>query len=300
MSRTVSAGTICPGCHSHDVKVYPASQHTGITIVGCRTCGLRALADPSIMDVTPEQAAATDAAYNYAAYVSVMRESATEDDRVRVLTRLEQMMKDRRTPSLFDLGAGDGRFCDHARGFGFEVTGNELSAEAVALAKERYDVDLSLGTLDDVGFEHAHDVLTMWCVLAHVQDVDGLLSGVHRLLKPGGVLYLQTPRFSVADRAGVSALSMSGGRLSKLVDTRISTKHWMLHTARSITALLERHGFADVQAMPQARFSLTSDFYLRSLGLPDKMVGPTSKAMDFAIERGAVPRIVLDVYARKA
>lgn len=264
----------------------------------CRLCGLRALADRSALHGNPE--AGDDSDYNYAAYVSVMRESATVSDRERVLAHLDALTRGREGRSLFDLGAGDGLFCDHARKFGFEVAGNELSVEAIRLAQERYDVSLALGTLDELGLEDAHDVLTMWCVLAHVEDVDGLVSDAHRLLKPGGVMYLQTPRFSAIDHAAAAAVQASKGRMSRLLDVRISEKHWQLHTVRSITALLARHGFVDIQAVPRARFSLTTDFYLRAFGMPDRFVGPASRAMDYAIERGAAPRIVLDVYARKA
>lgn len=294
----VEVTTPCPACGSGHVSLLPPSQVTGNQVIRCRMCGLRALTDRSGLQLNPE--AGDDADYDYAAYVGVMRESATVSDRERVLARLEEMTRGRPGRSLFDLGAGDGLFCDHARRFGFEVAGNELSVEAVELAKERYDVPLALGTLDELALEDAHDVLTMWCVLAHVEDVDGLLSDAHRLLKPGGVMYLQTPRFSAVDHAAAAALRASKGRMSKLVDVRISEKHWQLHTARSITALLARHGFVDVQAFPRARFSLTTDFYLRAFGMPDRFVGPASRAMDYAIERGAAPRIVLDVYARKA
>lgn len=299
VSVQTSVETSCPACRSGRLRHLPHSRITGRQVLACRTCGLRALADRAALRLRPEGPSADNLEYDYAAYVSVMRESATVADRERVLTRLEQLTRGRPERSLFDLGAGDGLFCSQARDFGFAAVGNELSPEAVNLAKERYDVALSLGTLDELGLENAHDVLTMWCVLAHVEDNDGLLADSFRLLKPGGVLYLQTPRFTAADWAAAAALMMSNGRAPGLVDARISEKHWQLHTPRSIAALLRRHGFVDVQAIPRARFSLTSDFYLRSFGMPERFVGPASRAMDYAIERGAAPRIVLDVYARK-
>lgn len=295
-----AAAQACPACRSSDVKTYPASWNTGIQLLGCRVCGLRALADKTALTLSADETDAKNAAYDYEAYLGTKRESADGPDRDQILTRLAAMTRDRPERTLFDLGAGDGKFCDQARGYGFGVGGNEVSPEAVELARERHGVELALGTLDQLALEDAHDVVTMWCVLAHVPDADGLLADVHRLLKPGGVLYLQTPRYSVLDRAAMTAMEMSSGRVSKFVDARVVDKHWMLHTVRSITAMLARHGFVDIEAVPRARFSLTSDFYLRAFGMPDRLVGPVSRAADFAIDRGAVPRIVLDVYARKA
>ena len=83
------------------------------------------------------------------------------------------------------------------------------------------------------------------------------------------------------------------------MDRRVANHHWQLHTTRSIETLLARHGFADVRAVPQARYSLSSAMYLSSLGFPNRLAAATGRVMDVAIAHGPVPRIVLDVFARK-
>ena len=288
----------CPACLSNDVVLFPASRKTGRRVLGCRACGLRAWAERSTYSHDMEDPAGA-LTFDYEGYVQAKREGAMEDAWDDAIKMLGELLAGRPDLNLFDVGAGDGKFLDLARKNGFGVGGNELHAGAVELAKSRYDVDLMLGELPELGLENAYDALTMWCVLAHVEDVDSLVEDCFKLLKPGGLMYLQTPRWTVVDRMALAALKSSSGRFTRIVDRRVAEHHWQLHTTRSMVALLERHGFRDVQAIPKARYSLKSSMYLNSLGMPARLARPTGFAMDTAIKHGPVPRIVLDVFARK-
>jgi hypothetical protein len=144
------------------------------------------------------------------------------------------------------------------------------------------------------------DAVTMWCVLAHTNDGPGMVAGAADLLKPGGILFVQTPHRTFADRLFIGAKSATQGRVSRLSDRRLAVHHRILHTRRSITALLERHGFVDIEVQPQARYSLSSEAYLASMRTPSWALGPASKVMDLAVQSPLAPRIVLDVRARKA
>lgn len=202
---------------------------------------------------------------------------------------------------VYDIGAGDGEFLALARDeYGFRVGGNDILEGAVLTAKKRYAVDLDLGDLSTLEDRAKVDAVTMWCVLAHTSDADGMVSGVASILKPGGRLFIQTPHRTAADRAFIGAKNVSGGRWSRLSDRRLAVHHRMLHTSRSVTALLQRHGFTDIEVTPKARYSLSSEAYLASLKTPRWALGPASKAMDLAITGPLAPRIVLDVRARKA
>lgn len=204
------------------------------------------------------------------------------------------------TPMLYDVGAGDGQFLQVARDeFGFAVSGNEIVAGAVDLAKHRHGIDLELGDLSTLGHVEDVDAVTMWCVLAHVSDSDALLEQVHTMLKPGGALAFQTPHRTLVDRASQTVSRASRGRVSALPDRRLAGHHRILHTQRSITAQLERIGFVDVQATPQARYSLTSHAYLVSLNPPAWTVRPASWLLDRAVQSHLAPRIILDVRARR-
>jgi len=288
----------CPACDSPRVHLYPTSRTSQRSVLGCRACGLRAWAERSTFAHDLEDPAG-GLTFDYDGYVGSKREGTAQEGWAEALTMLGQVLAERPDRSLFDVGAGDGEFLALAREAGFAVGGNELHAGAVDLALERYGVELQLGELGDLGLEDAYDALTMWCVLAHVEDVDQLLQDSLRALKPGGILFLQTPRWTRADRLALSALRVSGGRLAKIVDRRVAEHHWQLHTEDSMTALLQRHGFTDVRAIPKARYSLKSSMYLESLGVPAGLARLTGRAMDAAITHGPAPRIVMDVLARK-
>lgn len=293
----------CPGCGSARLLHYPTSRKTGRSVIGCRSCGLRSWAERSdhvnpsySVEVETEE---RDLGAEYSGYADQKRVETVESAWVNTLERLRAMGSSTSRPRLYDVGAGDGAFLKLAQHYGFEVAGNEVHAGAARLAKNRYGLDLDVADLADLDLEPIHDALTMWCVLVHTEDVDQTLRNCAKLLKPGGTLFLQTPHWTAADALALAALRMSGGRLTRIVDRRVAWHHWQLHTKKSIKVLLERHGFETFDVQPQGRYSLNSGLYLQSLGVPARVAERSTKAVDLAIKYGPVPRIVLDVYARK-
>lgn len=293
----------CPGCGSARLIHYPASRKTGRSVLGCRACGLRSWAERSTfinptysVEVETEE---RDLGTEYSGYADSKRVDTVEvawDDTLARLRNLSSVEK----PRLYDVGAGDGAFLKLAESHGFTVAGNEVHAGAARLAKKRYGFDLEVGDLSELELQPIHDALTMWCVMVHTEDVDQTLENCNKLLKPGGTLFLQTPHWTAADALALSALRLTGGRVNRIVDRRVAWHHWQLHTRRSIKVLLERHGFDAFEVVPRARYSLNSELYLQSLGVPQGVAARSSRAMDLAIKYAPVPRIVLDVYARKA
>ena len=78
-----------------------------------------------------------------------------------------------------------------AKDRGFRVAGNEVSPPAIDECRARHDIELVLG--DDLRAlakdRRDFDAVTMWCVIAHVDEPDGLLRGARALLRPGGVYF---------------------------------------------------------------------------------------------------------------
>lgn len=292
----------CPACARATIVVGPASRATGRRIHRCRSCGARFWpdhADESRMQaITVQNAMSPD---DYSDWVDIKRERASSDAwREATHWMLEALATGSRPPDLYDIGAGDGQFLSIARDeFGFRVTGNEVVPGAIELARSRYDVKLELGELGELNHTEDTDAVTLWCVLAHVDDGDALLTQVHTMLRPGGVLFLQTPHWTGADTAAHGLKRLTGGRVSKIPDRRIAQHHWILHTRRSVTAQLTRLGFEDVVAEPKLRYTLTSRAYLASMNPPRWVVGPTAWLLDKAVKSRLAPRIVLDVRARK-
>ncbi len=290
----------CPGCGSSKTFHYPASRKTGRSVLGCRACGLKSWAERAEF-ITPDftETSDRDLSTEYDGYASGKRLDMVDAAWVKTIERLQALSSSTPSPKLFDVGAGDGKFLKLAQSYGFEVAGNEVHAGAAQLASERNGFQLQVGDLSELDLEPIHDALTMWCVMVHTEDVDRTLENCNALLKPGGTMFLQTPHWTTVDAMALSALRVSGGRVNRIVDRRVAWHHWQLHTKRSIQILLDRHGFDTFDVKPMPRYSLNSVLYMRSLGVPDNVAQRTSKAVDLAIKYGPMPRIVLDVYARK-
>lgn len=296
--------THCPACAGSRVHTAVASRATGRRISTCRDCGVRFWSDhrsAERMDaiVVQKEWSADD----YGDWVDIKREDAGPEAWREALRWIGDALGDRgdRRPVIYDVGAGDGEFLSVARDeFGYDVTGNEIVAGAVELAKDRHGVTLDLGDLATLGHVETADAVTLWCVLAHVTEDDELLRDVHRMLRPGGVVFLQTPHWTAADQAAHLVKRATRGRASQVPDRRIAQHHWILHTRRSITAQLTRLGFVDVVAEPRLRYTLTSEAYIASMNPPSWAVRPASRLLDRLIASPVAPRIVLDVRARKA
>ena len=94
---------------------------------------------------------------------------------------------------LLDVGCGNGAFLKLAQKAGWSVHGIDFDPIAVAEARNG-GLDIYLGSTDQLtGQEQTYDWITCSHVLEHVHDPLKLLQSMQRLLRPGGILWLQTP-----------------------------------------------------------------------------------------------------------
>jgi 2-polyprenyl-3-methyl-5-hydroxy-6-metoxy-1,4-benzoquinol methylase len=99
---------------------------------------------------------------------------------------------------LLDLGCGAGEFLQRAQSLGWRVEGVDLDPKAVAVARG-LGLNVSVGSVDSyAGTRNAFDVVTCCHVIEHVYDPRELLAAIHRILKPGGQLWIETPNLGSA------------------------------------------------------------------------------------------------------
>lgn len=97
---------------------------------------------------------------------------------------------------LLDVGCGYGWFLEMAKAHGWEVVGVDRSPEAVRHARERLGVDARCGELGAFRFpDGAFGLVTLWNVLEFVPDPVGFLREIHRVLEPGGTLFIRTQNY---------------------------------------------------------------------------------------------------------
>jgi SAM-dependent methyltransferase len=128
---------------------------------------------------------------------------------------------------ILDAGCGTGGNAEHLRGYG-RVTGIDVSADALAFAGRRPGLALARASVEAVPFRNgSFDLVLSNDVLCHLHVADDAraVQEFARVLRPGGVVYLQLPAFD---------------RLRSHHDAAVYTTH--RYTAEEVRTLLRGAG----------------------------------------------------------
>lgn len=161
---------------------------------------------------------------------------------------------------LFELGSNAGLFLAVASARGWDASGIEPSRWAVEEGRQRFDVDLEIGTA-----EHAErpdgsiDVLAMFEVLDHLADPAAVLSRVRPMLAPEGLL-----AGSVTDHHGAH------GRVARGSWPWFIRAHRTYLNPTTMGVLLRRTGFELVSWRP-----VPASVHLSYLAERAREIGPT-------------------------
>lgn len=149
-----------------------------------------------------------------------------------------------------DIGAGLGQFLRLLQQQGAMALGIEPSALRRAYALEAYGLELNPRLADDgywqARYSQAFDLITLWDVIEHVDDPRSTLAAAATLLKPGGLICLDTPDREVFSyRLSQVVNRLSSGTLPLFFSHFYSTVrygHKQIFTRRQITELLQDCG----------------------------------------------------------
>ena len=139
--------------------------------------------------------------------------------------------------ALLDVGCGNGGFLRLASEMGWNVSGLDFDPDAVQQARNA-GFDVTVGGVDALAHViERFDVITLSHVIEHVADPNDLLVRLNRLLKPGGMLWLETPNIhSLGHRLY--------GRDWRGLE---SPRHLMLLNPSSLRVALSLGGFIDIE-----------------------------------------------------
>lgn len=139
---------------------------------------------------------------------------------------------------LLDVGCGNGGFLALARQAGWDVEGLDFDAGAVLAARSR-GLMVHEGGIDVLdGRDACFDVITLCHVIEHVPDPCAMLRRLHALLKPGGMLWLDTPNL---DSLGACHFGANWRGLEP-------PRHLVLFNASSLCEALHQAGFSAVRS----------------------------------------------------
>lgn len=134
---------------------------------------------------------------------------------------------------LLDVGCGNGGFLWLARQAGWECRGLDFDEGAIAACRAR-GLDAQVGSVETLApDEGCYDVITMSHVIEHVHDPVTTLAAVHRLLVPGGMLWLDTPNLD----------SLGHARFGPAWRDLDPPRHLMLFSQGSLERSLRQTGF---------------------------------------------------------
>lgn len=241
-SAAAVAGKRCPACLGIGRTAANFVVDGRISLYHCVDCGLGALE----LDGTDHEGFDeywTEINQRIYADPAVMKELTAKYE--GYFARVKDAVPNRR---FLDVGSGAGMSIGAAARLGFEATGIEPSANAVALSRRQFDVPVIQGLLQrDDELPRDYGMLALWDVIEHVVDPEDLVLACQEHLAPGGILLLETPDEGTLLRGilrGVGALNLPGINPRKSIYYRA---HRYYFTRTAMARLLERCGFSRIR-----------------------------------------------------
>lgn len=153
---------------------------------------------------------------------------------------------------LLDIGCAVGTFLVTARECGWQVKGVEVSEYASDYARTHYGLDVATGHLEQQNFKaESFDVITLWDVIDHVEKPQQFLNYVYMLLKPGGLLVVQTTmEDSLLYRAAHYMYLLSAGYVKKPVARCHPIHHSTFYSTSTVKVAMEKAGFSIIKQIP--------------------------------------------------
>jgi SAM-dependent methyltransferase len=231
----------CPLCDATTSRVVWTRQ--GATYVRCAACGLL-YENPRLTGTELKSLYSAESyfinesggagAVGYVDYFSQCSPALLRD----YFEILRHEVPSHSQPDFLDIGCGPGGLLEEARRHGWKARGLELSRWAVDKGRDK-GLEIVEGTLEEARFPSAiFDVISMFDVLEHLPRPRNTLAEVRRILRPGGVLVVETPNIE-----GWFSRNLYRSA-SDLVKPRA---HICLYSPVTVSRLFRTSGFTDLR-----------------------------------------------------
>jgi len=237
---------LCPTSNSRLLGRRGGDAHRlGLGLVSfvykCKSCGL---IFPDPMPVPSEMAQHYGDAEKYFAEHVLEEKIAAHHT---VLHSIEQLGAIR--GRLLDIGTGRGEMLKAATDRGWKAVGLEPSGVFARFAREYSGAEVVEAKLEDRPFEtDSFDVVTLGAVLEHVFDPVRVLMEINRVLRPGGMLWLDVPNEAgTFYRLGNLYQRLRGRDWVVNLSPTFPPYHVFGFTPRAIRSLAEVSGFKVVR-----------------------------------------------------
>jgi SAM-dependent methyltransferase len=271
----------CVACGSSAIGHYLVTAAG--EVLRCKTCSLVFLS-PEGRDDRAEDLYSQDYFTEREGYFfrdGVVDGSGQESPHVADFRHGLQLIETQRRPPgrLLDVGCATGSFLSLAQQRGWDCRGVEVSSFAAAKARDRTGVEVFCGQFEDAPFPDASfDVITMWDLFEHLPAPPDALRRVRQLLRPGGLVLVNTPNENSLIR-GLSRLLYrgSGGTIRGPVDRLYHRYHVTYFGAASLARLVDSAGLESMvmqtKGIPlsRGRISPAVKVMMRALGVVERL-----------------------------
>jgi len=174
---------------------------------------------------------------------------------------------------VLDIGCGGGLFLSLLKQEGAQVVGIELSDSRAQYAKTKHGLEIRKHPIESDFWQNGYgdyfDAVTLWDVIEHVNYPLQTFQSSANVLKPGGLLLIDTPcRDSFYHRFGEITYHLSGGRFPTFLNAMYSSHlfgHKQIFSTTEMKNLFESVGLEVVDLHKFHELSFPYEFYLKKL-----------------------------------
>lgn len=153
------------------------------------------------------------------------------------LQLIEEMFPKAR--SIVDVGSATGEFLMIAKARGFEPLGLEVSEYAAAVAREKHNLDIRVGTLEQFVTPRTYDIVHLNHILEHCVDPHCAVEALSKIVPEGGAIYVEVPfQFNWVE------LTNYWVRKKKLTFNVHSIHHPLFFSPNTLKRLFAMHSFS--------------------------------------------------------
>lgn len=178
-----------------------------------------------------------------------------------------------RNSTVLDIGCGGGLFLSLLKQQGAQVVGIELSDSRAQYALTKHGLTIDKHPIESdhwqKGYTNHFDAVTLWDVIEHVNYPQQTLQSAVNVLKPGGLLIIDTPcRDSFYHRFGQLTYRLTGGKYPTFLNAMYSSHlfgHKQIFSTTEMKKLFEAVGLQVIDLHKFHELSFPYDFYLSKL-----------------------------------
>jgi SAM-dependent methyltransferase len=188
-----SCSNPCNLCGGTDISVLANHSRSGnpLRTVICKDCGL-VWSDP--LPHNPRSFYENDYRVAYKGTYApkpkhILRAGKVALHRCKLVAKLIAQPK-----KILDVGSGGGEFAYLLKSLGHDVSGIEPNKGYAEYSKQEYGLNVQIGFIQDIQIPNEFfDLITIWHVLEHTENPTDVLTKLHALLKPQGILVVEVP-----------------------------------------------------------------------------------------------------------